>query len=463
MLKPALIKGELPSAREGYGTVFRLAWPATLESLFVAIIGFVDTIMVSALGPEAITAVGICTQPKFLLMAAVISLNIGVTAIVARRKGEGDTEGATRSLKQSLLICVCLCILMTTAALTLARPLLTLAGAGADYIDTACDYFRIVMCGQFFACMGLTMNAAQRGFGNTKISMRANVSANIVNILFNYLLINGVWIFPRLGVRGAAIATALSGFVAFCISLISLLHTSGHASPHNPPSLTLLSGGSWRFDKRTVNAITKVGSSSLVEQLLLRFGFFTFNMICANLGTIPYATHQICINITHIYFSFSEGMGIAATSLVGQNLGARRPDLSMMYGKMCQRVAMAVALCIAVTIAVFRYDVIGLFSDDARILTLGSNIVLIIVVMAMFQASQVVMFGCLRGAGDARHLMLVSLISVGIIRPGLSYILCYPLGLGLIGAWLGMMVEQITRQTLASVRFYRNKWSKIEL
>ncbi|MEG1547122.1 MAG: MATE family efflux transporter [Clostridia bacterium] len=458
MIKPSLIRGGLPSARESYGKLFALAWPATLESLFVAVIGFVDTIMVSGLGAEAISAVGITTQPKFLMMAAILSLNIGVTAIVARRRGEGDIYGAIRSLKQAILISFCLSLLMSLTSILFARPLLKLAGAQPDFIDDGVAYFRIVMAGQFFACIGMTMNAAQRGFGNTKISMRSNAAANLVNILFNYLLINGIWIFPRLGVSGAAIATSIGSVIAFIMTLCSLLR-------HVPGSLTILPSkhSSWRFDKRTVGSIVNVGSSALVEQLFLRFGFFTFALICANLGTMQFATHQICMNIVHIYFAFAEGIGIAATSLVGQNLGALRPDLSMMYGNMCQRLAITISAVIAVFFVIFRHEVIMLFSPDPQIVSLGATIVLIISVMAMFQSSQSVTFGCLRGAGDSKYLAIISFISVGIIRPGLSYLLCYPLGLGLAGAWLGMLVDQTIRMVLSSCRFASNKWSLIKL
>ena len=304
LVHPALAKGPLPCMQEAYRNCLSLAWPSALESVLIALVSSVDTMMVGGLGAAAISAVGITSQPRFLLMTPIIALNTGVTAIVARRKGEGNIEGACRSLKQALMFCLFFCILMVAGALFFARDLLTLAGAQADFINLGVEYYRIVMCGQFFACLGMTINAAQRGFGNTKVSMRSNVAANLVNLVFNYFLINGHWIFPRLATRGAAIATAMGSVVAFLMALASVLH------PAAPGVLTLRSGVPWRFDRRTAGSIFKVASSTFVEQIFMRFGFFTYASLVARLGTVEFATHQICMNIINVSFGFSDGFGL---------------------------------------------------------------------------------------------------------------------------------------------------------
>ncbi len=455
-VEPSLIRGELPSAREAYKRCFALAWPSALEAVLVSLVSSVDTMMVGSLGPEAISAVGITTQPKFLLMALIISLNVGVTAVVARRKGEGDYAGASRTLKQALLICMALSALMTSLALILPRELLTLAGAQADFIEDGIAYFRIIMCGQFFNCIGMTINAAQRGSGNTKISMRSNIAANLVNILFNYFLINGNCGFPKLGVRGAAIATALGGLVAFSMALCSVLRRHSNM-------LTILGHGKWSFDKRTISSVGKVASSAAVEQVFMRFGFFVYALMIASLGTVPFATHQVCMHIINLSFAFSDGFSIASTSLVGQGLGAKRPDLAMIYGKAGQRFAMFVGVILSLTFILLRRQIIGLFTTDAAIIDMGSNIMFIIAAIALVQTSQVVISGCLRGAGDSKYVARTSFVSIAIIRTAVSWLLCYPLGLGLVGAWLGMFLDQLSRLLFNFTRFKSGKWAKIEL
>ena len=448
LVHPALAKGPLPCMQEAYRNCLSLAWPSALESVLIALVSSVDTMMVGGLGAAAISAVGITSQPRFLLMTPIIALNTGVTAIVARRKGEGNIEGACRSLKQALMV---------AGALFFARDLLTLAGAQADFINLGVEYYRIVMCGQFFACLGMTINAAQRGFGNTKVSMRSNVAANLVNLVFNYFLINGHWIFPRLATRGAAIATAMGSVVAFLMALASVLH------PPTPGVLTLRSGAPWRFDRRTAGSIFKVASSTFVEQIFMRFGFFTYASLVARLGTVEFATHQICMNIINVSFGFSDGFGIASTSLVGQQLGAKRPDLAMLYGKIGQRCAMCIGVLLAVFFTLFRRELILLFNDDPAIVTLGAQIMLIVAATCLVQTSQVVVSGCLRGAGDSKYVALTSFISIALIRPALSWLLCYPVGWGLIGAWIGLFGDQFMRLILNFIRFRGGKWSTIEL
>ena len=456
MVAPSLVKGELPSAKQAYGKCLSIAWPSATESVLVALVSSVDTMMVSSLGPKAISAVGVTGQPRMLMMTAIISLNMGVTAVVARRRGEGDMIGASKTLKQSLWINLMLGAIMVAISCFLTEPIMRLAGAQAEYIADSVAYFRIIMSGQFFACIGMTINAAQRGCGNTKVSMRSNVTANLVNIVFNYLLINGNFGFPKLGVVGAAIATAIGHMVAFLMALYSVAH------PHKG-ELNIVDGGKWGFDKKTLSSVTKVATGAFTEQISLRAGLFAFSSIIARLGTIQFATHQISMSLSQLIFSFADGLGVASSSLVGQGLGMRRPDLSTVYGKIGQRCSMLIGFTLSLLLVIFRRPLYGLFTDDAEVIALGMRLCYFVAAVCMIQTSQVVISGCLRGAGDSRYVAVTSLVSIGTFRVGLSYLLCYPLGIGVYGAWIGFLVDQCTRLVLNYTRFHRGGWTKIEL
>ncbi len=456
MVAPSLIRGELPSAKEAYGKSLSLAWPSALESVLVALVSSVDTMMVSGLGPKAISAVGVTGQPRMLMMVGILSLNMGVTAVVARRRGEGDMEGAARTLKQSLWLNLILGAIMVAVSCLLTEPIMRLAGAQDEYIADSVAYFRIIMSGQFFACIGMTINAAQRGCGNTKVSMRSNVTANLVNIVFNYFLINGHWVFPKLGVVGAAIATAIGHMVAFLMALYSVVH------PHKE-ELSIVDGGTWAFDKKTLGSVSKVATGALTEQISLRVGLFAFSSIIARLGTIQFATHQVSMSLSQLIFSFADGLGVASSSLVGQGLGMKRPDLSTIYGKIGQRCSMIIGVTLSALLVIFRRQLYGLFTDDAEVLALGMKLCYFVAGVCMIQTSQIVISGCLRGAGDSRYVAVTSLLSIGTFRVGLSYLLCYPLGVGVYGAWIGFLVDQCTRLVLNYTRFHRGGWTKIEL
>lgn len=455
MIKQEQILGELPSSKMAYSNFLKIAWPSALEALLVGMIAAVDTMMVGTLGEKAITAVGITNQPKFILLAMIYSLNVGITAVTARRKGQGDQKGANRTVRAGILICIAASVLMATLGFLLAKPILLVAGAEDTYIADAVTYFRVLMFSIPFQALNLTINAAQRGCGKTKISMWTNIVSNIVNIIFNYLLINGIGIFPRLEVKGAAIATTMGAFVAFLISLTTLMRRKGYLSFHYKAG--------WTAGKEVLEPVIKVSSSAFVEQVFLRIGFLAYAAIIARLGTTEYATHLICMNILTLSFCFGDGLSIAASALVGQNLGAKRPDLSIVYGKTGQRLAFMVSCLIFLVFLFGRVFLVSLFTKEAAIITLGSNVMILAALGTHMQTSQVVLNGCLRGAGDTAYVAVVSLISVALVRPSLTWLLCFPLGFGVYGAWIALIVDQCFRLISSLKRFSGGKWTKIAL
>lgn len=455
MVAPKDRKGELPPSKEVYGSFMKMAWPSALESVLVGLTGSIDTIMVGGIGAQAIAAVGLTNQPKFVLLAMIFSLNVGVTAIVARRKGENDYFGANSCLKQCMIISIVLSFIMGILGFLFARPILLFAGAQPDVIDLSVSFFRILMVSILFTSISLTINAAQRGAGNTKISLRTNLTANIVNLILNFFLINGIGFFPKLGVQGAAIATVIGSMVGCGMSIRSLFYRAEF--------LEIKSKTSWKFDRKTIKAIVSISGSAMVEQVFMRLGFFAYAKIVAGLGTIAFATHQICMNIINLSFSFGDGLAVAASSLVGQSLGAKRPDMATVYGKTGQRVSFGISTVLFLIFIFGRDFLVGLFSSDTEIIALGAIIMIIIAFTTHIQTSQVVVSGCLRGAGDTKFVALTSLISIGIIRPILSWVLCFPLGWGLIGAWVGLFFDQAIRLILNFARFNSGKWTKIEV
>ena len=447
--------GDLPPEREIIKTTLTIAWPSVLESFFVCLAGMMDTIMVSSLGSYAIAAVGLTQQPKFLGLALFLSMNVAVSAVVARRKGEDDREGANRVLRMALWVTILLTAIISVVFVAFADPIVTLVGSQPDTHEYAVEYLQIIMGGIGFSTISLVLNAAQRGAGNTRIAMTTNLVSNVVNICFNYLLIGGNFGFPALGVRGAAIATVLGTVCACVMSLISCLHKDGF--------IYLGAVKSWVADRFNIRSMTNVWSSSFVEQVCLRIGFLLFSMTVANLGTTEMAAHQIGANMMSMSFSFGDGLSVAAVTLIGQSLGRKRPDMAKIYGNVCQKLGLICAAVVSTVYVLFGRQIYRLYTDETEILDYGVLIMYILSVLLFFQILQVVQFGCLRGAGDTRFTAMVSLISVTIIRPGLSWVLCYPLGIGLIGAWLGTFGDQAVRFVMSFIRFHKGNWTKLKL
>ncbi len=455
MIKQSQVVGEIPSAKDMYSSTMIMAWPSMTESFLIALVSIIDTIMVSSLGETAIAAVGITGQPRLMVLSVFMALNTGIVAVVARRRGQNDRVGANRCLRQCLLIVVLLSILITSVAFTFSRELLVFAGAQPDAIEMSVTYFRIVLIGIPANIISLAINAAQRGSGNAKISMRTNVTANIVNCIFNYLLIGGNLGFPAWGIVGAAVATSLGSYVGMCMSIYSVMRKGGflHLTLHE----------SYIPDRGTMGSIIKVSSSAMVEQLFMRIGFFTYNKIVANLGTLDYATHIIGMNILTLSFSFGDGMTVAASALVGQNLGRKRPDLSQLYCKCTQRIGYIVAAVLSTIFVIFGDLILTLYTDDPYVMGLGKVLIYIIALIVVGQISQVIYSGCLRGAGDTKFTAITAMVSIACIRPTLSWLLCYPLGFGLYGAWIGVLIDQYLRLLLVGWRFGQGKWKNIEV
>lgn len=443
-------EGELPSDRQAISNTLKIAWPSMLESFLIALVGVVDTIMVGQLGSSAIAAVGLTNQPKFICLAVFMALCVALSAIVARRRGEQNRESANRVLVQALVIALVFVIIISTLAVTFAEPIMVFAGGEQEIVPQAATYFRIIIGGLLFNVITLVINAAQRGAGNTKITMRTNIVSNAVNVVLNYLLIGGNFGFPALGVRGAAIATVI-GSVAGCImSIASVMKKKGFLSLPSFPGI--------RFDSQNIKSLINVGSSALVEQLFVRVGFFMYSIVVAKLGTTDLAAHLVGMNILSLSFSIGDGLSSASVALVGRSLGQRRRDLARMYGNLCVCIGLVFAAFLALVFMLLGKYIFMLFTDDAALLVHQEMLITMIVIIVTCQIPQVILFGCLRGSGDTRFTAVVSMVSITLIRPFIGWALSYPMGLGLLGAWIGVEVDQALCLVLTWLRFSGGKW-----
>ena len=199
--------------------VFQIAWPAALEALLIGVVDLVDMAMVSSLKLSAVSAVGVTSQPKRILLMFTLALNVAAAAWVSRRIGAGEKREANHCMHQFLWVSTLMALLLYAFGFLLAAPLMRLSGANSETLKDAVDYFRILVIGQVPQAISLTINACLRAEGKTRVTLLTNTAANVVNLIFNYFLIQGNYGFPRLAIKGAAIATSLGSFAALAISL----------------------------------------------------------------------------------------------------------------------------------------------------------------------------------------------------------------------------------------------------
>lgn len=452
-----MIKKNPGYRKENVRITIDMAWPAIVESFFVAFAGLVDSLMVSSLGSYAVAAVGLTTQPKFVGLSLFFAVNVALSALVARRRGEGKQQEANRILYTALLFIVAAAVVLSIAFVVFASPIIALCGSAPETHDSAVAYFRIIMGGMIFNCIQMGINSAQRGAGNTKITMRTNITSNTVNIIFNYLLIGGNFGFPALGIEGAAIATVLGTVVACVMSIMSILNKEGFISVFYIVQHKVKPAFS------TFINLVKVGYSVFFEQILMRIGFMLTSIMAANQGTDAMAAHQVGMNIMGLSFSFGDGLQATAVALIGRSLGAGDKELAKEYGRICRMFGAVISVCLAVTYFLGARTLYGLFFEEEHIITLGVGIMRMIIFIVIFQISQVIYMGCLRGAGDTAYTAMASTISVTLIRTAVSYLCGYTLGLGIIGIWFGVLGDQVSRFIFASLRFKQGKWTEIKI
>ena len=436
----------------------RMAWPAVLESFFVALAGMIDTMMVSTLGTYAVAAVGLTTQPKFIALALFLSSNIAVNALAARRFGQKNRENANKILYTAIVFVIISAVIISTITFIGADQIIRWCGSNADTHEAGVTYFRVIQAGMIFNVLSLVINAAQRGCGNTQIAMTTNVTSSIVNIVFNYLLIGGNFGFPRLGMFGAALATVLGTVVACIMSIISISKSDCFLSIPYIIKHKIKPG----FD--AFRSIISLSFNLLLENIAMRIGFLTTSIIAAKLGTDAFAAHQVGMNLLSLAFSLGDGMQVAAVALIGRSLGEKNTEKAKHYGNICQKIGFIISVVLAVIMFFFGREIFSLFFNKADILDMGVLISRFIMIIVLFQVSQIIFAGCLRGAGDIKYCLWASLISVTIIRTLVTWSLAGGiLNLGLSGIWVGVLSDQLSRFIFLSIRFREGKWTEIAI
>lgn len=434
-----------------------MAWPAIIESFFAAFAGLIDSLMVSNLGPEAVAGVGLTAQPKMLGLSLFFALNVSVSALVARRRGENRKDDANRILFTAVSFIVIASLAVSTLMVVFANEIISFCGSNEDTHEIAVTYFRIIMGGMIFNCLQMGINSAQRGAGNTKITMRTNVTSNTINIIFNYLLIEGHLGFPALGIVGAAAATVLGTVVSSIMSIVALCEKDCFVS------LPYIIKNKIRPKMESFVSLVKVGYSVFFEQVLMRAGFMATAIMAAAQGTDAMAAHQVGMNLLGLSFSFGDGLQATAVALIGRSLGQKNKELAKEYGRTCRIVGLCISCILAVLYFAGARFVMGCFFDEENIIDIGVSIVYVIVIIVFLQISQVIYMGALRGAGDTLYTAIASMISVTIIRTLGSYLGGYVLGLGIIGIWLGIIADQLSRFIFGSIRFKQGKWTDIKI
>lgn len=436
-------------------TVVSLAWPVIVEMLLLTLVGIVDMAMVGRLGAESIAAVGLGNQVVMLATTAFAAIRTGTTALIARHVGAREPEQAALIARQSIVMTLILAgsIFFVFSFFPVAG--LRLLGAEPVVVTLGTGYMRWRAIGILFSLVTMVITGVLRGSGDTKKPMYVNIVVNIINPILNYIFIFGNFGAPRLGVTGAGLATTLAQVVG------AILISRAIFSGNNIVKISLKD--SYRLSWAPIKRILNIGIPAMVEAVLMRFAQVFFTIILTSLGTTTYAAHQIAIRAESLSFMPGWGFAVAATTLVGQNLGAERPDLAEKSGYMARNIALVVSSSMGVVFFLFPVQVVRIFTNDIEVIAQAAIVLRLIAIAQPAMAINMVIAGGLRGAGDTRWVTFITAVSVWLVRLTIAYVAVYYFHLGLLGAWFGMFADIFVRAILFSIRFARGKWKFLRI
>lgn len=434
--------------------IFLLAIPMMLEMVMESLFAVVDIFFVGKLGVAAVAAVGLTESVITIVYSVSIGLSMAATAIVARRIGENNKKAAGDAAFQALSLSLAVALLIGIAGFFLAEEMLRLMGADEQVIATGKSYTQIIFLGNPAIMLLFMINGIFRGAGNAAIAMKSLWLANILNIVLDPLLIFGWGPIPAMGITGAAWATTIGRTVGVCYQLYHLL--KGNASVQ-------IGIKNLVFELKTVVNLIKVGSGGMGQFLIESASWIFLTRIIAESGSIAVAGYTVAIRI--VIFTLLPAMGLAnaATTLVGQNLGAGKPDraeASVWKAALYNAVFLG---SVSIVFLVFGDFFIGFFNDDTGVVAIGKQALAILCLGYVFFAYGMVISQSFNGAGDTFTPTLINIGMFWVFEIPLAWLLASYWGMGASGVFWAISAAHSLHAVVSVLVFRRGRWKTVKI
>ena len=426
-----------------------LAIPMVLEMMMESVFVVCDVFFVSKLGPDAVATVGLTESLLAIVYTIAMGLSIGVTATVARRTGEHDGEGASRTAVQGISLGLFVSLVLGVLGAILAPSLLRLMGASPEVLATGSRFTRVMLGGNASILLLFLINGIFRGAGDAQLSMRTLWLANAINILLGPCLIFGLGPFPRLGVTGAAIATTIGRSTGVLFGLSQFFRQSGRVHIHRR-HLTLNPG--------LMVKLLRLSGSGMFQVLIGTASWIGLVRILAGFGSTALAGYTIAIRIVLFALLPSWGMGNAAATMVGQALGARKPDRAE---QAVWRAAFYNLCFLGVVGLIFVFGargIVSLFTSDPAVAEYARTGLRVIAIGFVLYAYGMVLSQSFNGAGDTWTPTWLGFFSFWLFEIPLAYLLAVHLGFGPLGVFTAIPIAFSAYAIAALVMFRRGGW-----
>jgi len=434
--------------------IFTLAWPTMLAGLLENMATTVDMIMVGRLGSAEIASVGFSAMINWTMSSLSLGLSVAVTAVVARHIGAGKVGEAGQGLGQALSLTALLGLCVALITFVAAPGIFKLFGVEEEVLRLSVPYLRIItFAGVFFGIIFVS-SGALRGAGDTRTPMYIGLAANVIHIGLNYILIFGKFGLPALGITGAAIGTMLSLLAASIIYLYLFLYGRVRLR---------LSWKDFRWNKVKALVIIRLALPAALEQFVLQFGLLIYVRFIVAFGTVALSGYQVGMQVLSLSFIPNTAFSIAAATLVGQNLGAARKEEAKRTVWICVFWG-TVSMCVlGVLYLGFARSLAAIFIKDPEAINSAVSFIRVVAVCQMGMAIFFTMAGALRGAGDTRSPLLVTLLGMYGVRIPASWVFSEILGLGVGITFSLLILDYLVRVAAILFLYKRGRWLETEI
>ena len=438
-------EGKMMTQREKLWLIVSLSIPSILAQISATVMFFIDASMVGHLGAKASAAIGLVETTGWLMGGLASAANMGFSVQVAHFIGANDFEAARRVLRQSMVCCMAWALMISLISVIIAPFLPYWMGGSEEIARDASIYFAIFgLAGIFFQAEGLA-GSMLKCSGNMKIPSILNIGMCVMDVLFNYLFIYIL----NLGVMGAAIGTGVAMLITAGLMLYFLLVKSKMLSLIGRP-------GSFKPKSDTVSTAIKIGAPMGLQHLLMGGAYIVSTMIVAPLGTIAIAAHSLAITVESLCYMPGYGIAEAATTLVGQGIGAGQKMLTRSFARMSVGLGIAIMTIMGVLMWTFAPELMSLMSPVEKVIAQGTQVLRIEAWAEPMFAAAIVCNGVFIGAGDTMVPAIMSLVSMWAVRLTLAATLAPKYGLK--GVWTAMAIELTFRGSIFLTRLFLDKW-----